>query len=702
MRKFAQMVATHRKIVIMVSVLLALVSVYGYVNTRVNYDLLTYLPKELDSMQGQEVVDKVFHRAATGMLVIEDMTDKDVLKVKADIEKVSGVEGVTWISDLLDITIPKEFLPDEIKEVFYRENSTLLMIEFSNPGSSDETQDAIVEIRTLMDDRSFLSGMSVILRDTIDLAERETPIYVLLAVVLASIVLALTMESTFVPVIFLTGIGFAILFNLGSNVFFGEISYVTKSLAAVLQLGVTMDFSIFLFHRYEEELKINSDKSIAMTEAIVKTASSIAGSSLTTIAGFLALGVMQLGLGKDIGFVMAKGVFIGVVSTLTILPALILTFDRAIHRFNHGTILPDFDKTSRFVTKHYRLFGILFLVILIPFAYGNDNASVYYNLDETLPKDMPSIASLNKLKTTYDMTTTHMMVISEDVPTYKMKEMIGKIEKLPGIEKVIAADKFIGPAIPVDFIPADLTSAFQKGGYKLILVNSSFKAATDEQNQQLEDMNAIVKSYDEKALITGEGALTKDLIEIADTDFKNVSLVSIAAVFVIILFVFGSLSIPVILVASIELAIIVNMGIPFYTGTTIPFIATIVIGTIQLGATVDYAILLTTRFREEIRNGLDKFEAMRISVKESTKSIVTSALTFFGATVGVAVIADIEMIQSLTGLISRGALISMFVIIFILPSILLIFETVVQYTSLNWKTKPASKLKAKLVERRAQ
>lgn len=701
MRTFAKGVATHKKTVLIVSVLLMLVSVYGYVNTRVNYDLLTYLPKELNSMKGQEVVDKVFHRAATGMLVIEDMADKDVLKVKESVGQVAGVEKVTWISDLLDITIPKTFLPDELKEIFYRENTTLLMIEFSNPGSSDETQDAIVEIRELMNDQCFLSGMSVILRDTIDLADKETPIYVLLAVVLAFIVLALTMESTFVPVIFLVGIGFAILFNMGTNYFIGEISYVTKSLAAVLQLGVTMDFSIFLFHRYEEELKMNSDKSVAMTEAIVKTATSIAGSSLTTIAGFLALGVMQLGLGKDIGFVMAKGVFIGVVCTLTVLPALILVFDKAIHRFNHGTILPDFDKTSRFVTKHHKIFAVLFLVLLVPFAYGNDNASVYYNLDETLPKDMPSIAALEKLKTTYDMTTTHMIVISDQVPTFKMKEMLTRVEALPGIEKVIAADKFIGPAIPDAFIPKELTDAFQKGGYKLILANSSYKAATDAQNNQLDELSKIVSAYDSKAYITGEGALTKDLIEIADSDFKNVSWVSILAVFVIIAFVFGSISIPVILVAAIELAIIINMGIPFYTGTTLPFIATIVIGTIQLGATVDYAILLTTRFREEIRSGLDKYEAMRISIKESTKSIVTSALTFFGATVGVAFIADIEMIKSLTGLISRGAIISMMVIIFILPSILLIFESLIKYTSLNWKSSPLSKMKDKRVERRA-
>ncbi|MCT4598497.1 MAG: MMPL family transporter [Vallitalea sp.] len=685
MNKFASFVAKHRKIVLFIAILLMIPSFYGLVSTRVNYDLLTYLPEHLDSMKGQEIVDKVFHRASTGMLIVEDMESKDIIKLKEKIEQVEGVEKTTWISDAFDITTPKEFLPDDLKDIFYRENSTLIMIQFTNESSSDETQQAIKDIRGLLNKQCFLSGISAIIRDTIDLADRETPIYVLLAVVLATIVLALTLESTIVPVIFLMAIGMAILYNFGTNIFLGEISYVTKSLAAVLQLGVTMDFSIFLLHRYEEELTSNSNKEKAMADAIVKTASSIAGSSLTTIAGFLALAVMQLGLGKDIGFVMAKGVFIGVICTVTVLPALILTFDRVIHRFNHGTVLPSFNKSSNFITKHYKAFAVLFVLLFIPATYGKMNTDVYYNLDESLPRNLESIVALDKLKEEYNMTTTHMIVMSSETPSYKVKNMINEVEDLAGIEKVLGYDKLVGPGIPEEFVPKKIRDIVEKEGYKLLLVDSRFKAATDEQNNQLTLLNNIVKSYDENAMVTGEGALTKDLIELADIDFRNVSFASIIAVFLIILLVFRSLSIPVILVGVIELAIFINMGIPFYTNTTIPFVSSIVIGTIQLGATVDYAILLTTRFREEIRNGFDKIEAMKISLQGTIKSIVTSALTFFGATVGVGIIADMEMVKSLTGMISRGALISLLVIIFMLPSILILFEGVVAKTSRGWR-----------------
>jgi predicted RND superfamily exporter protein len=685
MNKFASFVAKHRKIVLFIAILLMIPSFYGLVSTRVNYDLLTYLPEHLDSMKGQEIVDKVFHRASTGMLIVEDMESKDIIKLKEKIEQVEGVEKTTWISDAFDITTPKEFLPDDLKDIFYRENSTLIMIQFTNESSSDETQQAIKDIRGLLNKQCFLSGISAIIRDTIDLADRETPIYVLLAVVLATIVLALTLESTIVPVIFLMAIGMAILYNFGTNIFLGEISYVTKSLAAVLQLGVTMDFSIFLLHRYEEELTSNSNKEKAMADAIVKTASSIAGSSLTTIAGFLALAVMQLGLGKDIGFVMAKGVFIGVICTVTVLPSLILTFDRVIHRFNHGTVLPSFNKSSNFITKHYKAFALLFVLLFIPSTYGKMNTEVYYNLDESLPRNLESIIALDKLKEEYNMTTTHMIVMSSEIPSYRVKNMINEVEDLAGIEKVLGYDKLVGPGIPEEFVPKKIRDIVEKEGYKLLLVDSRFKAATDEQNNQLTLLNNIVKSYDENAMVTGEGALTKDLIELADIDFRNVSIASIIAVFLIILLVFRSLSIPVILVGVIELAIFINMGIPFYTNTTIPFVSSIVIGTIQLGATVDYAILLTTRFREEIRNGFDKIEAMKISLQGTIKSIVTSALTFFGATVGVGIIADMEMVKSLTGMISRGALISLLVIIFMLPSILILFEGVVAKTSRGWR-----------------
>lgn len=687
-------IAKNKVFVLIVAALLLFPSLYGIAITKVNYDLLTYLPQNLDSMKGQEILDKTFSKAATGMLIVEDMPDKDVLSIKDRISDINGVESVTWISDIVDIGVPKEILPQNIKDVFYSNNSTLLMIEFTNPASSDETQDAISEIRTVMNKQCFLSGTSVLIKDTVELADKETPIYVVLAVALAVLVLMLTLESTIVPFIFLTGIGVAILYNMGSNVFLGEISYITKSLAAVLQLGVTMDYSIFLLHRYEEEIPNHNSKNEAMAEAISKTAASIMGSSLTTIAGFLALTVMKLTIGADIGIVMAKGVLFGVISTLTVLPALILVFDKLIHRFKHGTILPDFSKTAMFITKHYKIFVVLFIICFIPAIFGQQMTQVYYNLDESLPKDMPSIASLNKLKNEFNMTTTHMIITKDSLSSSDVENMIKEIEGLDGIEKVIGYDKFLGPSIPKDFIPEEIKENFEKGGYKLILVNSKYRAATDEIKDQLNDINSIVKSHDKEGYVAGEGALTKDLVEIADIDFKNVNIFSIVAIFAIILLLFYSLSIPIILVGVIELAILINMGIPFYTGTTIPFIASIVIGTIQLGATVDYAILLTTRFREEIRNGHDKFEAMRITIEGTAKSIVTSALTFFAATVGVGFIADMRIVKSLTTMISRGAIISMFIILFMLPAILIVSEKFISFTSRNWKTKLVFKLKS--------
>lgn len=695
MLKFGRFIAKNRILVLIISILLLIPSVYGLIKTRINYDILTYLPENLDSMKGQRILNDVFSNAATGMLIIENMESKDIVKIKEKISEVEGVEKVTWISDFLDESIPKEILPSEIRDVFFRENSTLLMIQFKNGAASDETQRAIENIRKVINKQCFLSGMSAIIKDTIELADRETPIYVLLAVVLAVIVLALTLESTIIPIIFLLAIGVAIVYNLGTNTFLGEISYITKSLAAVLQLGVTMDYSIFLLHRYEDELKLTDDKNEAMAIAISKTAASILGSSLTTIAGFLALVAMKLGLGKDIGIVMAKGVLIGVIATITILPSLILTFDKVIHRFNHGTVLPEFKKVSSIVTRYYKVFIVIIILLFIPSLYGQSNTKVYYNIDESLPKDMESIVALNKLKNEYNMTTTHMIIVKEDIPTYKIKRMIDEIEKTDGIEKVISYDKIVGPAIPEEFIPKEIKEQFAKDGYKLILANSIYKAATDEQNAQVAKLREIIKKYDEDAYITGEGALTKDLVEIADIDFKRVNLVSILAIFIIILILFASPSIPVLLVGVIELAIFINMAIPYYIGTTIPFIASIVIGSIQLGATVDYAILLTTRFREELRNGHDKYEAMRIALQSSAKSIVTSALTFFGSTVAVGFIAKIEMIRSLSMMIARGAIISMFVILFLLPAVLLISEGVISATSKNWRTRPRLKVLTK-------
>lgn len=699
MKRFGMFIAKKRLLVLIISVLLLIPSLYGIVMTRINYDILTYLPEELDSMKGQKILDEVFQNASTGMLVIEDMESKDILNIKDKIAVINGVEDILWIDDMVDVSIPNEILPNEIKDVFFQEDFTLLMIKFENASSSDSTQNAIGEIRKVMNKQCFLSGTSALLKDTIELSDRETPIYILLAVVLAVIVLLLTLTSTMIPLIFLTAIGIAILYNLGTNMFLGEISHLTKALAAVLQLGVTMDYSISLLHRYEEELLVTKDKNEAMADAISKTMTSISGSSLTTIAGFLALVVMKLGLGKDIGLVMAKGVILGVISTVTLLPALILTFDKLIHRFKHKTILPEFKKSSDFIVKHYKIIFVLFLLLFLPAIYGQSNTKVYYNLDESLPKDMESIVALNKLKEEFNMTTTHMIVVSNDIPSYKTKEMIDKIEELDGIQNIAGYDKFIGPAVPENFVPEEIKEIFKKDGYSLILANSTYKAATDDQNHQLNKINDIIKSYDPNGYITGEGALTKDLIEIADIDFKNVSIVSIIAIFAIILLIFRSISLPILLVYSIELAIFINMAIPYYMRTTIPFIASIVIGCIQLGATVDYAILLSTRFREEIRNGYEKHEAMKIALNGSIKSIITSGLTFFAATIGVAVVAYMDLISSLALMISRGAAVSMIVIITILPALLLVSEKFISITTMHWKNKPSLKIRSKSIKR---
>lgn len=684
MNKFGLFIAKHRKLVLVFATFLLLPSLYGMAKTKINYDILTYLPKKLESVKGQDILNNVFENSGTSFLVIENMDSKDVSKIKNKISDVKGVEKVIWIDDFVDTAIPKEILPEELKNTFYRENSTLLMIQFSEESSSDVTQDAISEIRGVLNKQCFLSGMAAVLKDTVELADKQTPIYVGLAVALAVVVLLLTLESTIIPFVILISIGYAIMYNFGTNIIFGEISYITKSLAAVLQLGVTMDYSIFLLHRFEEERKKVDDKEQAMANAVEKTASSIMGSSLTTIAGFLAIAFMELTIGKDIGFVMAKGVFLGVISVITVLPALILFFDKLIHRFSHGTVLPEFNGLSKLVTKHYKLFIIIAILIFLPAFYGERNNEVYYNLDESLPRDMDSIVGFSKLKNEYNMMTTHMILVPSDVSSHKVKSMLDDIEKLDGIEKVIGYDKFVGPGIPESFIPKEVKDKFEQGGYKLILVNSSFKAATDEENKQVEAINEITKKYDRRTIITGEGVLTKDLVSIADEDFKRVNITSIIAVFFIILLVFTSISIPVFLVLVIELAIFINMAIPFYLNHSIPFISSIVIGSIQLGATVDYAILLTTRFREEINNGHDKFEAMEISVRESAKSIVTSGLTFFGSTVGVAIISDMEIVKSLSAMIARGALISTGVILFILPGILLASESFIRVTSKNW------------------
>ena len=691
MRKFGKFIAKNRVMVMIIAVLLIFPSIYGMIMTKVNYDMLTYVPKNYDSVKGQKILDEQFSNAANSMLIIEKMQWKDIVELKDKISRVDGVEKVIWVNDIINSDIPKEMLPEEIKDTFYSKDSTMMIIKYKETASSMKTQNAIKDIRKVLNKQCFLSGASAIIKDTKELADKETPIYVSLAVIFCAIVLGLTMESTFIPLVFLLEIFFAVMYNFGTNIFLGEISYVTKSIATVLQLGVTMDYSIFLLHRYTEEKPKHEDKNDAMAEAIEKTFVSITGSSLTTIAGFAALCVMQLTIGKDIGIVMAKGVVIGVISVITILPALLLIFDKLIEKFQHKTILSSFNKMADLVTSKYKVFIALFLILFIPSIYGQRHVELYYNLDESLPDNLPSIIATNKLKEDYNMTTTHFILINDNVPGYKVKEMCSKIENVDGITKVSSYDKFVGPALPESFVPQDIKDIFKQGGYKLILANSKYKSARDEENVQINELRKIIKSYDKDGYLAGEGALTKDMIEVADKDFERVNYVSIIAIFAIILIVFKSLSIPALLVAAIELAILINMSIPFYAGHSIPFITSIILGCVQLGSTVDYAILLTSRYREEMQNGSDKFEAMKISVSESAKSIVASALTFFASTAGVAIVSNISIIKVMCLLLARGALISMAVILFMLPSILLVCENLIESTSKSWREKPVLK-----------
>ena len=681
MNKVSKAIAQSRMLILVIAFLLLIPSVLGYLKTDVNYDILGYLPDELDTRIAQSILKDDFDCGSLGMLIVENMEDKDVSKLKEEVKKVEGVNDVIWIDDAIDLSVPKEILPEDIRDIFYSENSTLMIIKFVGTDASTETENALSDVRKIAGKQAFLSGVAGVIKDTKDLANKETPIYVLIAVILSIIILSITMESYVIPIVFLSSIGIAIIYNMGSNVIFENISYVTKALSAVLQLGVTMDYSIFLLHRYDEERESRENKVEAMANAIEATIESVVGSALTTVAGFLALCVMDLALGKDIGLVMAKGVVIGVICTITILPALVLTFDKVIHKYKHKNILPTFQKSSSFIIKHHKVIVLISLLILIPAAIGKEKASVYYNLDESLPDNLPSIVANDKLKNEFNMVSTNIILVSDDLDRYKVKEMVKELNNVDGVTMAASLESVLGSRIPENFLPNELLEQVKKGGYEGIIVNSKYKSATNEVAVQLDEINEIVKKYDPEGLVGGEAPLTNDLVTIADSDFKKVSIFSIVAIFLIIMVIFKSISVPVLLVLAIELAIFINLGIPYYTGTTIPFISSIVIGTIQLGATVDYAILLTSRFKEELSNTNDKKEAMIKALQSSSRSIITSALTFFGATAGVGIISELEMISSLCVLMARGAIISMLVILFVLPGILLMFEGIIIKTS---------------------
>lgn len=679
---FGKKVVKFRIPILIISILLLIPAGLGYVNTRVNYDVLTYLPEDIETMQGQDILVKDFGTGAFSMFIVDGMEDKEVSALKAKIENVEHVQKVLWYDSLADISMPKSMIPKDVYEVFNSDTGTMMAIFFDEGTSSDGTMDAIGEIRKLAGKQCFLSGMSAIVTDTKNLAEKETPLYVLIAVVLAVIVLGLTMDSYFIPLLFMLSIGMAIVYNLGSNYFFGEISYITKALAAVLQLGVTLDYSIFLMHSYEEQqVRYNGDKERAMAHAISQTFSSVIGSSVTTVAGFIALCFMTFTLGMDIGVVMVKGVILGVIACVTILPSMILCCDKWIMKTMHKPFLPDIGKISDKVTKRYMIYVILFLVLLFPAIYGNNHTAVYYNLDETLPKDLPSIIANEKLKKDYDMNTTHMILVDSSVESADVAKMIDKMDDVDGVKWALGLDALIGPAIPQDMIPNSVTDMLKNDKYQLLLVNSEYKVASNELNAQIKDLNKILHKYDKGGMLIGEGPLTADLIDITDTDFKTVSMVSIGIIFVIILILFKSISLPVILVGVIEFAIFVNMGIPYYTGTKLPFVASIVIGTIQLGSTVDYAILMTTRYKRERNHGAEKYDAITTAHRASAQSIMVSALSFFAATIGVGLYSNIDMISSLCILMARGAIISMIVVIFVLPSMFMVFDKVIVKTS---------------------
>ena len=668
MKKIAQSIVRLRKLILTVAVLLLIPSAIGAVATRINYDVLTYLPQELDSMIGEVALEDDFHLASTGMITVEGLPTNELIAMKKDIEAVPGVTQTFWLSDVIDPSIPTEMLPADVQQFMFGKNdSTMLIVRFDAPSASDETMNAVNQIKKVLRHDCYFGGMSVILQDTKALINKEMPLYILCAVGASMLVLFLSLESTITPVLFMLGLLFPIAYNFGTNIFLGQISYITQALSTVLQLGVTMDFSIFLLHRYQEEKELRSSNEEAMVTAICKTMTSITASSLTTIAGFLALCAMRLTLGRDIGVVMAKGVALGV-----------------IEKYKHRTIVPKLTKLSYFVSKHAMPIVVVFLVLLVPFVVAQQKTEVYYTLFDSLPQDLTGIVGTNKLGEDFGMTTSHFILVDEDLTATQVSDLCDELKDVDGITQVVSLDSITGPGFQTELLPDSVTEILPSGGYKLILANSSYKTGTNAINNQLTEMNDLIKAVDPNGVITGEGAMTKDLIEVADVDFKNVNVWSIMAVAAIILISFRSLSIPVLLVASIEAAISINMGIPYFTGTQLPFIASIVIGTIQLGATVDYSILMTTRYHEERSYGRTPQEAAQQSLEHCSQSILTSGLTFFAATVGVAAISKMELLKSICLLISRGALISMVVILVMLPAALMLCDWIIRHTTLKW------------------
>ena len=687
MHKFGQFICKYRKVILIVAILLLVPSVLGIKATKINYDLLVYLPQDVETIQGENILAEDFQMGAFSIVILENMETKDILKLEDAISQIENVEKTVSLADVFGPNVPVEMLPNEIKDKLFQDNATLLLVTFQDQISSDSTMQAVETLREIMDEHCKVSGMTATILDTRNLSDSEIAVYVAIAVVLCLLILEIALDSYVAPFFLLLNIGIAILYNMGSNYFLGQTSYITKAISAVLQLGVTMDFAIFLYHSYTQEKKNGTDLQEAMATAIEKTLLSVVGSSLTTIAGFLALCSMNLTLGKDIGLVMAKGVFLGVVCVVTVLPAMLLELNSLIEKTKHKEILPQFTHIKDFILKHYRAIALIFILVLPIAFYGYQNTDVYYNLDKSLPSNLDSISANTELKEKFNMVSVELLLVNKDLPDYQVNQMLDEIEALDGIEWTLSPSRLAKSGLSKDVLPQDIVDIFQNDTYQMILINSHYEMATDELNEQVRQVNEICKRYDSSAILAGEGPLMKDLVEISDHDFNSVNTVSIGIIFLLMMIVLKSNSLPVLLMLVIEFAIFINMGIPYYTGTVLPFIASIVIGTIQLGATIDYAILITTKYLTHRKSGMEKKEAISNALGSSISSIFVSGLCFFGATFGVGAYSKIEMIGSLCTLMSRGAIVSMVCVIAILPSFLQIFDGLICKTTMGFSQK---------------
>lgn len=691
--KFGKAVVKSRIAILIISAILLVPSLLGMINTRVNYDMLNYLPDSLDTVKGQEYMLEDFGKGAFSFLIFENASEKDIVDTEEKIKKIDHVATVLWYDDLANGKIPMQALPDEVYDAFNKGDSTLMAVFFDSSSSSDETMNAITEIRKVADEQCLVSGISAMVTDLRELCEREEALYVAIAVVLAVIAMMLFLDNWIIPFVFLASIGAAILFNLGSNIFLGEISYITKALSAVLQLAVTMDYSIFLWHSYGEQKQKCSDNKEAMAVAIKETVTSVLGSSITTVAGFIALCFMTFTLGKDLGIVMAKGVLLGVLSCVTILPALILVLDKPLNKTMHRSLIPSTKKLAKGIVKIFPVFLILFAIIAVPayYGYSQTNNEVYYDLSRSLPEDMSNVIANTKLKDEFGMGNTHMVLVNSKLDSKDIRKMNEELKQVDGIKLSLGLESVVGPMVPEEMLPESVSSIFKSDRWEMIILSSEYKTATEEMGTQVAELNEIIKKYDPDGLLVGEAACTNDLINITSVDFARVNAISIIAIFIIIMIVEKSISLPVILVAVIELAIFINLGLPHYLGESLPFIAPICISTIQLGATVDYAILMTTRYKKERSLGNDKRTAVCTALETSIPSIIVSAMGLFAATVGVAIYSDVDMIGSLCALMARGALISMLCVILILPAMFMLFDKVIGVTTIGFRPKKSNK-----------